>query len=152
MPDNTFWDDQANRRLQSPNLSPAQVRKIGDYVHDNKRAEEVHVWAMEAKTSEATKEIETRLKAEVKEALFGLQATVKEAKAHRIGYPELSARIEEHRKVLTSAEARLQSLESAVQKSEEILDDPHAYMASLYRRFPAIDNRPHLVEGIFDKS
>jgi len=150
MPDNTFWDDQANRVLRAPNLSPAQIRKLENWVHENKYAEERRVWSMVAETSKATKETEDRLKAEVKDALLGLQATVKEAQAHRIEYPELSAEIDKRRKVLASAETRLQSLEIAVQRSQEIIDDPHKYMASLYRRFPAIDKRQRLVEGVLD--
>jgi hypothetical protein len=152
MPDNTFWDIQANRALHTPNLSPAQVREIEDWVHANKKAEERRVQAMVAESSKANKAMETRLKDEVKDALFGLQATVKEARSHRIEYPELSAEIDNRRKVLASAEARLQSLENSVQRSQEIIDDPHAYMESLYRRFPAIDKRQHLVEGVLDKS
>lgn len=152
MPDKTFWDIQADRALRTPNLSPAQVREIEDWVHNNKKAEERRVQAMAAEASKASKAMETRLKDEVREALFGLHAVVKEAQAHRIEYPELSAEIEERRKVLASAEARLQSLEGAVLRSQEIIDDPHKYMADLYRRFPAIDKRQHLVDGVLDKS
>jgi len=151
MSDNTFWDIQANRAFQTPNLSPNQVRGIECWVHDNKVAEKGHVQAMVSKISDDNKEFATRLKDEVKEAMFGLQATVKEAQAHRVAYPELSKQIEERRQVLTSAEARLKSLEDATQHSQEILEDPHTYMENLYKRFPAIDKRQRLVDGVFDK-
>lgn len=151
MTDNTFWDIQAERALRTPNLSPAQVREIEVWVHDNKVAEKGRVVAMVSEISKTNKEFETRLKDEVKEALFGLQATVKEARAHRVEYPELSKQIEERRQVLVSAEARLKSLEGATQHSQDILEDPHAYMESLYRRFPAIDRRQRLVDGVLDK-
>jgi len=152
MPENTFWDIQAERALQTPNLSPAQVREIEVWVHNNKVAEKGRVQAMVSETSKANKEMETRLKDEVKEALFGLQATVEEVQANRVEYPALSAQIEERRRVLASAESRLKSLEESVQISQGIIDNPHAYMESLYRRFPAIDRRQRLVDGVLDKS
>jgi len=150
MPDKTWAGQQLARALRFPNQSPDQIRKLENWAHDTDKAVEARVWAIVAETSKATKETEDRLKAEVKDALLGLQATVKEAQAHRVEYPELSAEIDARRKVLTSAEARLQSLESSVQRSEEILDDPHAYMDSIYRRYPALDKRTRLVEGVLD--